>query len=344
MNPRQEVVARHCRRQAGWCAGEGEALYARLLDAIAEDVERGGPCWPVLEPYAAQPGEAALPLRFLAAVHAVVLEGRAPELAAHYPSAGGAAPPETAWPAFLRVVEGMAGELRAATARPCQTNEVGRAAALLPAFLAVARATGRPLALLEPGCSAGLNLRFDHYFYGGWGDRASPVDLEGLYETAPVLRPQRVRVAERAGCDLRPIDATSAEGATILASFTWPAQQARMARLRGALEVARRVPAEVTAGDAVAWLRERLERPRTGRVTVVYHSVFLQYLPERRRAELARVIAHAGSRAAADAPLAWVRMEPGKSTFEVRAALWPGGGDVLIGTCGPHGGGFQSPG
>src|SRR5215475_2460795 len=46
-----------------------------------------------------------------------------------------------------------------------QTNEVGRCAALLPCLAAVAAATRRPLAVIEVGCSAGLNLGFDRYRY-----------------------------------------------------------------------------------------------------------------------------------------------------------------------------------
>jgi hypothetical protein len=61
-----------------------------------------------------------------------------------------------------------------------QTNEVGRCASLLPAFgVVAARTDGRPLALVELGTSAGLNLVWDAYGYaygaagraGGSGSR-----------------------------------------------------------------------------------------------------------------------------------------------------------------------------
>src|SRR5204863_254585 len=82
------------------------------------------------------------------------------------------------WPAFRDTLEQQRDTLRGLVHRPCQTNEVGRAAALFGGFLLVARETGLPLRLLEIGASAGLNLRWDHYRYeqgdAGWGDRASP--------------------------------------------------------------------------------------------------------------------------------------------------------------------------
>ena len=341
MTPGQEMLARRCRRQGAWCEGEGESLYAHLLRAVAADVEGAGPCWQVLSPFAAEPGEAAVVLRFLAGVHRLVLEGSAPALSDFYRSVGGTRPASEAWPAFRTVVEEHAAGLREATASPCQTNEVGRAAALLPGLLAVARAAGGPLRLLEAGCSAGLNLRLDHFHYGTWGPPDSPVRLADLYAAgSPAPPPARLEVGERAGCDLDPIDPGTEAGATRLAAFTWPTQPGRLERLRGAIRLARSVPAGVERGDAVDWLGERL----TGRVratTVVYHSVFLQYLPEARRRGFERLLAAAGRAAATDAPLAWLRLEPGKTAFEVRVTLWPGGRDALVGTCGPHGAGFR---
>ena len=42
--------------------------------------------------------------------------------------------------------------------RATQTNEAGRCATLLPSLAQIAAAGGRPLALIEVGASAGLNL------------------------------------------------------------------------------------------------------------------------------------------------------------------------------------------
>src|SRR4029077_13976724 len=120
-----------------------------------------------------------------------VLTGRLPDLARHYPSTGGDGDPEAAWPAFRTALDLHRDEISALVARPCQTNEVGRSAALVGGFLEVAHRTGLPLRILEIGASAGLNLRWDRYRYearsGGWGDRDSPVRFTDAFEVAPPL-------------------------------------------------------------------------------------------------------------------------------------------------------------
>jgi hypothetical protein len=334
---RQLAIARQLRRQADWCAESGESLYAGLLRHSAEDAARGGPVWNLLQAHAAEPAAAALPLRFLAGVNRLVLSGRAPELADAY----AAADPEQAWPRFRALVEEHREYLIEQVARPCQTNEVGRSAALLGGFLELAQAWRRPLRLLEVGTSAGLNLRWDHYRYqaGGlaWGDPASPVCLDRAYVVPPPFEPERVRIAERAGCDLQPIDPTSPEGELALAAFVWPSNPQRLHLLKAAIQVAHRVPAVVDQADAATWLETKLSTPARSVVTVVFHSVFVQYLAPASRARILRALARAGQAAGLDAPLAWLRMEPGTGAFEVRLTTWPGGEERLLGTCGPHG-------
>src|SRR5437762_432003 len=135
----QADVAAGLRTQAEWCRKLGSPLYTALLSEAAADVEAGGACWRVLE---GQEDEGALALRFMGAVHRLVLEGRAPELAPYYPSAGGAQPLEEAWPLFHAAVEQNAAMLRQLVLHPVQTNEVARSCGLVGGFLLVARETG----------------------------------------------------------------------------------------------------------------------------------------------------------------------------------------------------------
>jgi len=88
-----ERTARILRTQATHCELLGSALYAGLLRHSADDLLADGPTAGVLEGHLEDPGRSALPLRMLGGVHALVLTGRARELATFYPSAGGTADP-----------------------------------------------------------------------------------------------------------------------------------------------------------------------------------------------------------------------------------------------------------
>jgi hypothetical protein len=222
-----------------------------------------------------------------------------------------------------------------------QTNEVGRSAVLLGGFLEVAR-LGLPLRILEVGASAGLNLRFDRYRYearrhGTWGPVDSPLRfVEPWSSGAPDLS-LGVEVAERVGCDVAPIDPTDPVGQTRLRSFVWADQLDRLARLDAALEVAAEVPVMVEVASAAEWVERRLASPVVGRATVVCHSIVLQYLATEERRALVDAIEAAGSDAAADAPLAWLRLEPGGDQADLRLTTWPGGATRLLATSAYHG-------
>jgi len=95
-----EVLAEY----AGHHAERGSPLTLALLQGAARDWDAGGVTREVLSPYENDPPGSALPLRFTAALHRLVLDRQAPELALHYPTAGGQAPPEAAWPAARRLL------------------------------------------------------------------------------------------------------------------------------------------------------------------------------------------------------------------------------------------------
>lgn len=333
------VIAERLRAQAGWCEGLGSPLYARLLSEAARDVDRGGPVLGLLAPHARDPGRSALALRLMGAVHRLVLQGRLPGLARHYPSAGGDSSGDP-WPAFRAAVESHGAEIAPLLRRPVQTNEVARSAALLGGFLETARTFELPLRLFELGASAGLNLRWDRYRYrfgaSEWGDPRSPVDLGEPFDGPPPPLHTAVTVAERRGCDRAPLDATTPDGELTLLSYVWADQLERIRRLRGATQVARQVPATVDRADAGAWLEAR-PLTSTGAATVVFHSIVIQYLSDDSLSRVRKAIAAAASRATASAPVAWLRFEPAPESFEVRLRLWPGGEDRLLAVAGAHG-------
>jgi hypothetical protein len=324
----------------------GSPLYGRLCRAAADDARAGGPVWEVAEAVAEdelpRPRGGSIPLEILAAVHRLVLEGEAPALAAHYPSVGGRVGGDP-WPALRQVLVDHAERLRAAMGRSCQTNEVGRSAALIGGVLLVAAEAGRPLRLLEIGASAGLNLRLDRFRYesahGSWGDPGSPLILVDRWVSAPPVLDVDVHVVERRGCDPSPIDPTTGEGRLAISAPIWPDQTDRFERLDAAIEVARAVPVTVDGESAATWLPRRLSEAAPGTATIVFHSVMLEYMDPPDREAAVGAILSAGDAAGPDAPLAWLRMEPdeGYDEFRVDLTTWPEGRERRLAQAHPHG-------
>lgn len=330
----RDAIGQRLRRQAGWCADLGSPMYASLLESAAEDVEKGGPAAAVLDGFANEPGTAAVALRFMAAVHRLVLEDELPALAAHYPSTGGDGDAKAAWPLFRQALVDRQERIRTLVNQNCQTNEVGRSAALLGGFLEVAHRTGLDLRILELGASAGLNLWWDRYHYesprGEWGNPNSRVHFKHAFEMPPPLH-YPANVVVRKGCDSNPIDPTTDDGALTLRSFVWADQLGRLTLLDGAIQVANENPVLVERIGAADFIERELSWPRTGLATVVYHSVFMQYVDDASRVRIVDAIERARNSAARAAPVHHLAFEPGKDKFEVRLD------GHLLATAGAHG-------
>ena len=252
--------------------------------------------------------------------------------------------PRRPGPEIARVAAEHAGALHASLERAPQTNEVGRSAALIGGLLCVNTEFGLPVRLFEIGASAGLNLRADRYHYrydgGRWGPADSPVLIDDAWQGQ--LPPAGdVRIVERCGYDVAPLDVTGTEGELALLSYVWPDQDARLQRLRAAIAVARGVPAMLqrrTAAEAVTGVQLA-----DGALTVLWHSITWQYLCAQERAVVREAVAALGARASSRAPFAHLTMEPARDApdtplrFLVRAACWPGGGARVLGECHAHG-------
>ena len=337
-------------------AGDQQHLYGFAMRGMAQDWEVGGAVRAVCAGYEDAPTGSALQLRLLAGVFRLVLAGEAPELVPFYPCLGGDDPPEQAWPVMRSVVERHVDDLRPALEVAPQTNEVGRAAALLVGLFDLATRTGaRRVRLLELGASAGLNLLLDRFGFAGpgwrWGPADSPLQLEGAV-VGPV-RTAPLTVVDRAGCDLAPVDATTLAGQRLLTSFVWPFDLHRHARLRAALEVARQVPVRVDAAGAGDWLPDRLaeDEPDAEHLTVVWHSVTQLYWPAGEVARVDAALADHGRRHRVaevamefepepDGPAA-AEVDPATRRPTLRTRLWDpavgGPRDVLLGRVHDHG-------
>jgi hypothetical protein len=342
VEPHAKLIA-NLRIQAHGCRVSGSPFYGELFDRMTSDVAQRGVWWRLLEPFAHEPFPTVRPLRVVGALHKLVLTGRAPALAAHFPSVGGDGDATAAWPIATATVQAHAYLVAAALARPVQTNEVTRSVALVGGFLWLARRHRLPLALREVGSSGGLNLRVDRYRYQqgprGWGDEHSRVRFEECFRDGEPPFDAPLVIADRRGCDRHPIDVTTDDGAMTLLGFVWPGQDERFSLLRHALAAARGLPVAIDRAEAVEWIEDRARSRTRGRLTVIYHSIVWQYLDDGERARIVRILDEAGTRATDDAPLAWLRVEPPvglQSPVELRVTTWPGGAEHLLAVAGFH--------
>lgn len=333
------------RWQAEACAALGSPFYAEILRRLADDAQAGGVTARVLAGHEDDPVDAILSLRLLGGVHRRVLAGLEPALAARYPSTGGDGDADAAVAPLLAVLAANLDQLGGGLAQPPQTNEVGRAAPLVGALWHLQSRRALPVRLLEIGASAGLNLLADRFRFetadGGTGPPGSPVVFRDAWHGAVPRTGPQLEVVERLGCDPAPVDASTEEGALTLTSYVWPDQLERLARLRGALALARETPVRVVEGDAASFLADLAPAP--GAWTVVWHSVMWMYLEEEERTVVRAHLERAGTAATEDAPVAHVSLEPRaldpetSLAFHVAVRVWPGGPEQTIGHAPAHG-------
>ena len=343
-----DALSQSLQTQARVCAVMGSPFSAGLLERAAEDAAAGGRLCRILSPWDGAPLTAllkdAVPLRWLGATHDLALSGEDSEVRAAWPVPGRPAVIDAAWSAVSAAMEARADRFVAFVAHEPQTNETRRSACLLGGFLEAARATGLPLRTWELGASAGLNQLWDRYRYelgpgGVWGGAGAEVRIDTEWRGPPAPLHNLALVASRAACDRAPIDVNDPLAVRRLRAYVWADQFDRLARLDAAVALAREAGVRVEAADALAFIQDRVALEE-GSLAVIYHSIFWQYLPTQTQRGLEQAIAELGARATAQAPLAWLRMEPrpdNLAEIEVRLTLWPNGADRRLARCDPHG-------
>ncbi|MGH0035505.1 MAG: DUF2332 family protein [Myxococcota bacterium] len=141
------------------CPQLGAHLYRALCGGIARDPQ-------LLAMAARAPAWQPPPNLLFASVHLLLLRGEEHPLRAWYPALSGVASPDPsgAFPAFRDLCLRHRSTIESSSeTRLTQTNVIQRTGALLPAFARVFECGGgRPLAVLEIGASAGLNLQWPH--------------------------------------------------------------------------------------------------------------------------------------------------------------------------------------
>ena len=325
-------------RHAQLARGMGSELVASVLEAGYRNLARAPRTAQLIHNWVGDPAEAALAMRFNAALHALARQGRPPLLQALYRGAH-----DDFDAAIAQALTENDDFIEEAMRHPTQTNEVGRAAAFVAALMTLASRHQFPFELLELGTSCGLNLNLDAYAYELGGIRSgaqdSPVRIApDWHGPPPVAAP--VEVVSARGIDLNPLDPTDPATVERLMSFIRANEPARLGRLEQALGIARKRRPRVELGNAAPWLAEQLKAPQpAGLCRVIFHSMVLQYFSQEDRRAVVDAIDAAGSRATADRPLAWISYEWTRDRREVQLLLtsWPDGQTHHLATCHPYG-------
>jgi hypothetical protein len=307
--PPSTPLARACRLfGATQCRGYSP-LYEALSDVLAGDDD-------LLGLLSAAPAGQARPTLLLAAVHYLLLGGIDHPLAQFYPSVatgagdgGSGASLADAFRSFCR--ERRAGLMALIESGRTQTNDVRRTAALVLALQEIERRSDRPLALVEVGASAGLNLLYRRYRYR-FGETAVGVGRSGVEVRVSVdeaigsrIDPVVPAVASAIGIDVAPIDLSDPDQVRWLRSFVWPELSDDADRLMAAIEIAGTAPPTVVRGDGIDMLPGLVGRVPQDVLPVVFHSTLLTYLNAPRRVELFETLATIGR----TRPVAWIALE-----------------------------------
>lgn len=342
--PKPQTMSDVFVKQSQACASLGSPYTAALLARAADWLHDASPVATRLNHWPQQGSDDAVPLRFAGAVQALALSGRSPALAKAHDGFDSGSPPdiEVLWPIIVNAIAANSEFVDRFLDTAPQTNEVGRAGVLMAAAHELANHFNLPFQLLECGASAGLNLGFDQYRYR-LGDLKT-----GPQGAKPHIAPRwdgpsppaaHIKVDGRKGCDVAPLDLEDADNRLRLRSYVWADQTARIWRLNAAIDTTRAIGIPVERAAIGNWLEDALAPQRTGRLTLVFHTIVWMYLPAFEVALAEARIREAGARATSKAPLARLAMEwnPVTSSAEIGLTTWPGGKTRQLGFAHAHG-------
>ena len=279
----------------------GSALYGFLAERIGRD-ER-------LKALAARarPGQPRANM-LLGAVHCLLLSGHRHLLADYYPSLGGSKTVLEGEPFALFVDFVGQHEAELATlieSRTTNTNEVGRSALLHPGFCYLHAQAPAPLALIEIGPSAGLNMLWDHYGVRYWRggvevlaiapDAGLVVDCELRGARLPVCGPTP-KVAQRLGLELNPNDLEDQRNRDWLCALVWPEHVERLNRLKAAISLRRKMHLDIVQGDALETLMGAIAATPPSATVCIYHTVALYQFSSAMKQSLEDLLTVAGLR------------------------------------------------
>jgi hypothetical protein len=276
---------------------ESSPLYETIARGVARDRE-------LLELVQAAPPTGHLPQSLLAAVHYQLLDGFDHPLAQVYAARSDADPV----PLFRDVCETRRDEvLGLLTTRRVQTNDCGRSALIGPGLTWLAAQLDEPLALVDVGASAGLNLlcdryRIDYGEHGTTGPIDSPVEIScRVVGGHPPIADRLPSFAARVGLDRSPVDLRDPDDVRWLLACV-PPDSGRLERTAASIRLAQDDLPPVVAGDANEDLPEVLAGLPAGCAAIVVTTWSFSYLSVEERRRFVAVL-EAASQAR---PVAWL--------------------------------------
>lgn len=184
-----------------------------------------------------------------------------------------------------------------------QTNEVRRCAYLYPSFCYIFNKVQKPLALIEIGTSAGLQLFWDQYSYSYgtgevYGNIHSNVHLKSEIkgDNQPFFLQQSPPVVERIGLDLHINDLNSEEDYVWLRSLIWPEHKERLEMFDNAAACLKEQAVKLIEGDGVSLLLEIAEQLPEDAVICVFHTHVANQIPENVKHKLVDQIKEIGAK------------------------------------------------
>ncbi|GLY74251.1 DUF2332 domain-containing protein [Actinoallomurus iriomotensis] len=290
------------------CRGRSP-VYEALSEGVADDDG-------LLDLLMATPRDQRRPSLLFAAVNLLLASDPGSALAGYYPVHGGRRPvDDRLMPAFAAFCAEHRDELgRLLRTGSTQTNEIRRCVALRLGLDHVRRRWPGPLALVEAGASAGLNLLVDRYRYRVGGQEASVSDASPVLITCEVRGGsphERIlgpvpEITSRRGIDRHPVDLADPGARAWLEAFVWPERLDDLAVLRGAMDLAvSSATVTVAPGDATTDTARLIGELPGREPVVVFTASLLSYLDFDARTAFAAQLRQAAARR----PVAWVFAE-----------------------------------
>ncbi|MEB2299543.1 DUF2332 domain-containing protein [Lysinibacillus xylanilyticus] len=262
-------------------------LYEHLANKIADDEE-------LLKVATFIPQGQPVPNLLLAGVQ-YLLSSSKDDLVHFYPSLTSSPKAiNEVFPVFKTFVLSHSEELKTLfQEKLVQTNEIRRCSYLYPMMTEIYERHQKPLAFIEIGASAGLQLGMDQYNYCynqqlhiNNSNNAFVLSSENQGQPLPTSITNAPVVCKRVGIDLNPIDIHNEKELRWLQALIWPEHQERRLLLNQALPILKELDLQLIKGDAIKLIKDISSGINEDAMLVVYHTHVANQIPMELRLEL----------------------------------------------------------